>query len=178
LKKKNLILYIATSLDGYIAAPGDDLGFLDRVSRKGEDYGYVDFINGIDTEILGRKTYEWVVNQVGKYESEGRKIYVITHREMAAEGNIEFYNGDLKELVVKLKAQNGKDIFCNGGAEIVHQLLSFLLIDEIIVSVVPVLLGGGTPLFHEGRTMQELDLLGTKSYESGLVQLHYRTIGE
>ncbi|MBD3275107.1 MAG: dihydrofolate reductase, partial [Candidatus Marinimicrobia bacterium] len=64
MNKRKLILYIACSLDGYIAAPDDDLSFLDRVQKEGEDYGYADFVSSVDTVILGRKTYDWVMDRV------------------------------------------------------------------------------------------------------------------
>jgi dihydrofolate reductase len=87
---------------------------------------------------------------------------------------LTFYQGDLKELVQRLKSSNSqKHIFCDGGAQVVHQLLAAQLIDEIILSVVPVLLGAGTKLFKEDRPQQLLELLSSKSFESGLLQLHY-----
>ncbi|PWJ60257.1 dihydrofolate reductase [Dyadobacter jejuensis] len=170
---KKLILYIATSVDGYIAQPNDDLSFLSTVQREGEDYGYGAFIDGIDTVILGRKTYEWVLRHA-EYPHADKDSYVITRQARPSVGRIQFYTGDISSLVNELKNKPGKDIFCDGGAEIVHLLLKEGLVEEIILSIIPVLLGAGTPLFKEPRPYEGLQLLSSKAFESGLVQLHYQ----
>jgi dihydrofolate reductase len=171
---RKLILYIATSLDGYIAQPNDDLSFLSIVQQEGEDYGYVDFIQSIDTVILGRKTYDWVMAQVPEFPHADKTSFVITRTARPDTGKTHFYTGNLKDLVLSLKAQEGKHIFCDGGAEIVHELLQHDLIDEFIISVVPVLVGNGTKLFKDGRPEQRLTLISTQQFKTGLVQVHYR----
>ena len=170
---RKLILYISSSLDGYIAKPNDDLSFLGMVQKEGEDYGYAAFIETVDTVILGRKTYEWVLQFVD-FPHADKNAYIITRTERPAIGNTIFYTGDLKALVAKLKSEKGKNIFCDGGAEIVHELLKDNLIDEFIISVIPIVLGGGTRLFKDGFPEQKLELVSTKSFEKGLVQLHYK----
>ncbi|MGN6802318.1 MAG: dihydrofolate reductase family protein, partial [Ginsengibacter sp.] len=77
---RSLTIYIAASLDGYIAKPNDDLSFLKLVEKEGEDYGYAEFTKTIDTIILGRKTYDWVVREIGSshYDNGERNVYVIT----------------------------------------------------------------------------------------------------
>jgi dihydrofolate reductase len=109
---RKIILYIATSLDGYIAKPNDDLSFLKLVEKVGEDYGYAEFTATIDTIILGRKTYDWVLREIGTshYDNGDRNIYVITRTQKPAVGKTIFYSGDLTELVQQLKAENGKNI--------------------------------------------------------------------
>jgi len=175
--ERKVILYIAMSLDGYIAKPNDDLSFLSIVEKKGEDYGYSEFIKTVDTVILGRKTYDWVIKHVPEYFHTDKTSYVITRTSRPDAGNTHFYNGSLKELVGRLKAKNGKNIFCDGGAEIVNELLKDKLIDEIIISVIPILLGSGTRLFKDGRPEQQFELISTKQFEKGLVQVHYRKQG-
>ncbi|MFN6944281.1 MAG: dihydrofolate reductase family protein [Cytophagaceae bacterium] len=174
MNNRKLILYISCSLDGYIAKPNDDLGFLSIVQKEGEDYGYNDFVATVDTVIVGRKTYDWVVGQGYEFPHTDKDSYIITRKERPKEGNLTFYNGNLKTLVTTLKAESGKNIFCDGGAEIVNQLLTEKLFDELILSIVPILVGEGTRLFKNGRPEQELELISTKSFESGLVQLHYK----
>ncbi len=183
---RKLILYIAQSLDGYIAAPNDDLSFLDVVradtnNGKEEDYGYSDFIATVDTVLIGRKTYDWVLKQNGNYpNSEDKKTYVITRQEKPTEGNLIFSTEKLKSLVHWLKyaeeEQTGKDIFCDGGADLVNSLLREDLIDEMIISVIPVLLGNGIKLFQDDRPFRKLELIETKTYESGLLQVHYKCL--
>lgn len=79
-------------------------------------------------------------------------------------------------LIQDLKSKEGKNIYCDGGAEIVNELLKNKLIDELIISIIPVLLGDGTKLFKDGRPELTLELVSTKSFEKGLTQLHYKRI--
>ena len=173
---RTLIIFIATSLDGYIAKPNDDLSFLKLVEKQGEDYGYAEFTATIDTIIVGRKTYDWVLKEIGAshYDNGDRNVYVITRMERPSVGKITFYTGNLTELVHQLKAGVGKNIYCDGGAEIINELLNEDLIDELIISVVPVLVGNGTRLFKDNRPEQKLELVDTKAFDTGLVQLHYK----
>jgi dihydrofolate reductase len=173
---RKLSLFIATSLDGYIAKPNDDLSFLKTVEKEGEDYGYTEFTATIDTIIIGRKTYDYVLKEIGSshYDNGQRDIYVITRTERPSVGKTTFYTGNLAELIKILKSENGRNIYCDGGAEIINELLKNDLIDEFIISIIPVLVGDGTRLFKDGRPEQQLELLNAKSFETGLTQLHYR----
>ena len=171
---RKVILYIATSLDGYIAKPNDDLSFLSLVENGDEDYGYYEFMASVDTVIMGRKTYDWVVAQVGEYPHADLDSYILTRKPKESIGKTEFYTGDIAQLISGLKSEPGKHIFCDGGAEIVNEFLKLDLIDEMIISIVPVLLGDGIRLFNDERPEQLLDLVSVKSFDKGLVQLHYR----
>lgn len=171
---RKLILYISCSLDGYIAQPNDDLSFLGIVQKEGEDYGYNNFVETIDTVVVGRKTYDWVVGQGYDFPHADKESYIITRQKRPKQGNLTFYNGELKTLIKELKAKKGKNIFCDGGAQIVNQLLEERLFDEIILSIIPILVGNGTRLFQDNRPKQELVLISTKNYDTGLVQLHYK----
>jgi dihydrofolate reductase len=174
---RKLILYIAMSLDGYIAQPDDNIDFLSVVEKPGEDYGYKKFIDGIDTVLMGRRTYDKVLTLAPEYSHSDKKSYIITRTTRKAEKNITFYNGNLTELVSKLKEQPGLNIFVDGGAELVCSLLDQKLIDEMIISVIPVLLGDGIRLFMAGFPTQNLELKSSQSFgETGLVQLHYAVI--
>jgi len=173
---RKLSLFIATSLDGYIAKPNDDLSFLKSVEKEGEDYGYAEFTANIDTIILGRKTYDYVLNEIGSshYDNGERNVFVITRTEKPSVGKTTFYTGDLAELIRRLKSESGKDIYCDGGAEIINELLKYDLVDEFIISVIPVLVGNGTKLFEDGRPEQQLEFVSAKTFDTGLAQLHYR----
>ncbi|HEX2846864.1 MAG TPA: dihydrofolate reductase family protein [Chitinophagaceae bacterium] len=173
---RKLSLFIATSLDGYIAQPNDDLSFLKLVEKEGEDYGYAVFTDTIDTLIIGRKTYDYVLKEIGAshYDNGQRDVYVITRTQRPDAGRTIFYTGNLAELVKRLKSEKGKNIYCDGGAEIINELLKSDLIDEFIISIIPVLVGNGTRLFKDGRPWQQLELLNTKVFDTGLAQLHYR----
>jgi dihydrofolate reductase len=170
---RKVILYISCTLDGYISKPDNDLSFLDKMQVEGEDYGYAEFNNSVDTIIIGRKTYQWVINQGYEYPHSDKDVYVITRQEKSAHNNIKYYNGDLATLVKDIKSKPGKNIYCDGGAEIVNLLYNKGLLDEMIISVIPVIVGEGTKLFNNGIKESELKLIKNKSYKSGLVQLHY-----
>jgi dihydrofolate reductase len=171
---RKVILYIATSLDGYITQPNDDLSFLSIVEQEGQDYGYADFIKTVDTVIVGRKTYDKVVSMGFDFPHADKDAYIITRTPKPSIGSVKFYTDDLKSLIDKLKSENGKNIFCDGGAEIVNELLKNDLIDEFIISVIPILVGNGTKLFKDGRPEQKLELVSVKSFDKGLTQLHYK----
>jgi dihydrofolate reductase len=173
---RKILLFIATSLDGYIAKPNDDLSFLKIVEKEGEDYGYSEFTSNIDTLIIGRKTYDYVVNEISSshYNDGHQDVYVITRSDRPSLGKTTFYSGDLSELVQRLKSEKGKNIYCDGGAEIVNELLKHDLIDEFIISVIPILVGKGTRLFNDNRPEQLLEFISAKSFETGLTQLHYK----
>ncbi|HLO58933.1 MAG TPA: dihydrofolate reductase family protein [Bacteroidales bacterium] len=171
--ERKVILYIACSLDGFIAAPGDNLDFLSMVEKPGEDYGYAEFMKGIDTAIMGKRTYDWVKQHAPEYVHE-ITTYVFTRTQMRVEGNVIFYNGDLAELAVKLKSEKGKDIFCEGGAVVANMLLKQNLIDEFVIACIPVILGSGVRLFGDDGHLQNLELCWVKQFDTGLVQVKYR----
>ena len=164
------------SLDGYIAKPNDDLSFLKLVEKKGEDYGYAEFTKSIDTLIVGRRTYDYVLKEIGSshYDNGQRDIYVITRTKRPQVGRTIFYTKNIPGLVKRLKGEKGKNIYCDGGAEVIDELLKHDLIDEFIISVIPVLLGNGTRLFKDGRPEQTLEFVEVKTFQTGLAQLHYK----
>lgn len=172
-KDRKLVVYIAMSLDGYIAKPNDDLSFLSHVEKPGEDYGYQNFISTIDVVLMGRKTYDWITQQC-EFPHKDKKTYVITKSPRSSKETIEFYNGDLPELVKTLKSQPGKNIYCDGGASIIQQLLKHKLIDEMTISIIPILLGAGKKLFSELIPEELLKCVSAKSFDTGLVQVHYK----
>jgi dihydrofolate reductase len=116
------------------------------------------------------------MKQVPEFPHANKQAYIITRTQRPNIGNTVFYTGSLKELVGKLKNEPGKNIFCDGGAEVVHELLMHQLIDEFIISVVPILVGNGTTLFKDGRPEQALQLVSTRSFDTGLTQLHYKRL--
>lgn len=175
MTQRKLILFIAMSLDGFIATTDDDLSFLSMVEKEGEDYGYSDFIATVDTVILGRKTYDKVLSMGIDFPHADKDTYIITRTEREPLGKVQFYTGSLQTLVTNLRQKEGKNIFVDGGAEVVTLLLKENLIDEFYISIIPVLLGNGVRLFKEERPEQKLQLISSKKFKKGLVQLHYKT---
>jgi len=167
---RDIILYIATSLDGYIARLDESVEWL----FMDGDYGYEAFYASIDTVLLGRKTYAQILG-FGDYPYPDKQNYVFTRSSdlPQAEG-VEFVAADLASFVRDLKTQPGRNIWLVGGAEIVAELMKHDLVDEFVISVHPIVLGDGIPLFLTGLETVELEFVSVKTYESGLVQLTYR----
>lgn len=163
------------SLDGFIATKDDDLSWLNCVAMEGEDYGYEAMLNRCDTYLVGRRTYDVVLKLTGGIfpQAERLNCFVLTKEQREDLEHIQFYNGDIVTLVNDLKSEGGKDIYCDGGASVIHSLMQQGLIDEYIISVIPVVLGDGIRLFKGGLSQCDLKLLDATSFDSGLVQLRY-----
>lgn len=149
---RKVILYIAVSLDGYIADPCGAVDWLggQNSSYQG-DYGYQDFISGIDTVVMGYTTYHQIATELfpNQWPYSGIKSYVLTHRQLANSDEIQFINRPILEWIESLKAEQGKAIWICGGANIIHQLMEHDLMDEYHISIMPILLGKGIRLFTE-----------------------------
>lgn len=171
-------MYIAVSLDGYIAHSDGNIDWLDSVARPDEDYGYATFIETIDTVIMGRKTYEKVLSFGGEFPHAGRDCYVLTRTERAPDGQVHFYSGPADELLDQIRHQPGKDIFIDGGSEAIDLFRKKGLIDSYTVSIIPILLGEGIRLFKESEKELPLKLVEATTFDSGLVQLSYEPIDE
>ena len=170
---RQVILYIAMSLDGYIAKNDDNIDFLSVVESPGEDYGYSEFRETVDTILWGRKTYDKVLSFGIEFPYKDKKCYVISRTKTGKDENVEFYNGEVKDLIATLRQQEGKNIYCDGGGEVVFELLKYALIDRMIISVIPHLVGNGVMLFKDHRPEQKLKLRRSITFPSGLVQLWY-----
>ena len=171
---RKVILYIATSLDGYIATKNENLDFLSLVEQEGEDYGYADFIKTVDTVIVGRKTYDKVLSMGFDFPHADKESYIITRTPKPPIGNIQFYTENLEALILKLKEKDGQNIFVDGGAEIVNLMMNDNLIDVFCVSIIPVLLGDGISLFQDNRPELQLKFVRSETFKSGLVQIWYQ----
>jgi dihydrofolate reductase len=178
MSQRKVILFIAASIDGYIAGPGDDLGFLSIVENDGQDYGYTAFIETVDTVILGRRTYDKVLSFGIPFPHADKETYVVTRSPRASEGKVNFFTGNLDSLVKELKAGPGKNIFVDGGAQVVHEMLRLDILDEMVISTIPVLVGDGIRLFQDNRAQQSWRLLHSQGFPSGLVQNHYERVRE
>ncbi|MFZ4507281.1 MAG: dihydrofolate reductase family protein [Fimbriimonas sp.] len=167
-------LFIATSLDGYIAGPDDDLSWL----FTDGDYGFTDFLSEQDALVMGRGTYD-VIRTFGDWPYPGKKVVVVSRTEgiKTDTPNTTAYGGELIELVEQLRDEGAEKVWLVGGGELVRSFLSEGLLDQIVVSLHPVLLGTGVPLFPDGFPRTLLHLEEAESYESGLVQITYSVVG-
>ncbi len=165
-------VFIATSLDGFIARKDGGLDFLSSVERAGEDYGYADFASSVDAIVMGRATYDVVVG-FSAWPYTGKRLLVMTHRPIDPKHGEEACAGDPRALVERLGGEGVKRIYVDGGV-VVRAFLRAGLVDDMVISVIPTLLGEGLPLFGEGTPERKLVLEASRAYESGLVQLRYR----
>ncbi len=175
MSERKVILYIAMSIDGYIATEDDNVDFLSVVDGTGEDYGYHEFMETVDTVIWGRKTYDTVQSFGVEFPHKDKKVYVLSKSRTGKEEYIEYHNDPLS-LIQELKRKLGKNIYCDGGGEIVMELMKHSLIDEMIISIIPHLLGKGKRLFIDGRPEQKLKFVKSTPYKSGLTQVHYEIV--
>lgn len=161
------------SADGFIAGENDNIDFLTPFQTEGEDYGYNEFINSVGSIIVGRKTYEKVIRMGFPYHPD-KTVYVATRSSIQSDtGNLLYYNGSFKSLISKLKSSHQNNIYCDGGAELAKSLIAEDLIDEIILSVIPVKLENGTSLFENGVVPQNFSLKKKREFKTGLVQFSY-----
>jgi dihydrofolate reductase len=174
-KRRNVIVHIAASADGYIAGPNGDLEWLTSRPKPKGFYGMNAFMKTIDTMVFGRKTYEASLRLGGKFDSKGR--YVVFSRRAPppdAPPGVEFANGAIGPFVSGLREQPGKDIWLMGGGELIASFLDEQAIDEFVISVVPVFIGDGIPLLARRPRHVPLGLHSVERFEDGLVQLRYQ----
>lgn len=169
---QNLVYHVAMSLDGYIAGPG---GSIENFSSEGthvEDY--LAAIPSYSIALMGRRTYQLGLDTNVTDPYPGLETYVVsrTLSHSPAE-NVTIISADLEKKVRALKEQAGRGIYLVGGGSIATQLLDAGLIDALILKLNPILLGGGIPLFEPGHRFQDFSLKNSKTYENGVVLLHY-----
>jgi len=171
-KKRNLVLFIASSLDGFIATKDESLEWLYNVEGEG-DNGFSDFYETVDTVLLGKRTYDWVMKQdIEEFPYKKKECYVFTRSSIENTKDVKFVNNNVTEFVDKLKSQDGKNIWIVGGGELFHSFIQEKLVDEIIITVAPSILGKGVPLFREGDYQLDLSLKRMRSFNQ-FVELHY-----
>lgn len=166
LKKRKVVLYIASSLDGYIATEEDSLDWLFQVEGQEEANEVIEnFDRTIDTLIMGRRTFDWVMKEMkGKNPYENKMTYVYTHQPQEFSEKIQYTQIQPVELIDVLRKEPGKDIWLMGGGGVILDFLEAGLVDEIILTIAPVLLGKGVPLFKEGDYASQWKLKSTRQF--------------
>lgn len=169
---RKVVVFIACSLDGYIATKDESLEWLFQVDGEG-DNGFSAFYETVDTEVMGKKTYDWVKNQEsGEVPHKNKECYVFSRSSQEDTDHVTFVNGDIRDFVDKEKSKGGKNIWIVGGGELLDAFIQEDLIDEFIITVAPVILGDGIPLFREGDRSLNLTLKGTQKFNQ-FVELYY-----
>ncbi len=165
---RKLKLYIATSMDGYIAGPNGEIDWLD--AGGDEDYGYQEFYATIDTTLMGNSTYPLTLT-VDTFPYSEKANYVFTKGIPPKDtAHVQFVSGDIGAFVRSLKEEPGKGIWLVGGGQINTGMLNADLIDEMILTTFPVVLGEGIPLFALGATRHPFKTVSCQTYDTGLIQ--------
>lgn len=163
-------LFIASSLDGYIARKSGEVDWL----FTDDDYGYETFYSDVDTVLMGHKTYQKTLS-FGEYPYADKKSYIFS-RSVNHSGNsyIEFITNQIVEFITQLRQSPGKNIWLVGGGEMIQLCLKHRLIDELILSIHPIILGDGIPLITRDSSLEmDLQLQEVKTYNTGLLQVIY-----
>lgn len=176
---RKLSLYIATSLDGFIARSDGRVDWLDNVPNPNQlDYGYDAFLASIDTTLMGNNTYKTILSFGGEFPYAGKINYVFSRSEQADTTFVRYITADPAAFVQSLKSSNGGAIWLVGGGQLNTHLLNARLIDEMIITVAPIVLGTGIPLFGNRVIDNQWTTVHTESFSTGFVQSIYRLIGQ
>lgn len=165
---------VAASLDGFIAGPAGDFDWI-------PDDSTVDFAGlfaRVDTVLLGRRSYELIRTQDAPPWSPMTRVYVFSRTLLARNHpDVTIVNGNAGDMVATLRAESGDgEIWLFGGGELFASLIAAEQVDAVEVTIVPILLGGGVPLFPGGASRTRLELTHSHEYPSGMVALHYRVL--
>lgn len=165
---RKIVLYIASSADAYIAGPNHEIDWL----YHDQDYGYQDFYNSIDTTLMGMLTYQKILDMGGDFHFPDKTNYVFTKNSNRDKAEyVNFVHENIVDFVKNLKSQDGKDIWLVGGGVINTLFLNNKLIDKIVLSIHPIIVGNGIPLFTKEAQLTHYETKSSSSFNSGLVQI-------
>jgi len=167
---RKFVYYLAASADGFIARPDGDVAWLDHQGSAG-DYGMTAFYRAIDTVLMGRKTWERGL-ALGQTHFPGKKNYVFSKRRRSG-ANVEFVRDDVPAFAKRLRKERGKDVWICGGSALFGSFLDAGQVDEIVVHLMPVLIGEGIPLVAPRHREIPLHLLSSRRFADGVVRLRY-----
>lgn len=174
---RKIVLYIAASTDGFIARPDGNTDWLHdkKYNIPDEDFGYTAFLQTVDTTLMGRKTYEQILGFDMPFPYPDLKNYVFSRSAHHETEHVSFVQNNVVDFVEQLKEQPGKGIWLIGGGELNSTVLNAGLLDEIILTYIPLVLGRGIPLFSPEAQEHKLRLIPTenKLYRNGFLQVRY-----
>ncbi len=170
----DVVYYVACSLDGYIATTEGGVEWLSAFQGTGEDYGFTEFNKSVEALLMGSHTYEFTLTQPA-WPAPNTPSWVFTKRSLPiAHPSVTLTSDDPSAVVADLETRGLRRAWLMGGAALAGSFQSRRLISEYLISVMPVVLGEGIPLFTGAAHLHALELTGTKHYASGIVQLSYR----
>lgn len=175
MEQRKLVLYIASSLDGYIATNEHNLDWLFSIDGEG-DNGYSRFYDTIDTILIGRITYDWIIeHENGSFPYQGKECYVFSKTKKEDNEHVTFIDKNIVQFLQDLKNKNGKNIWLVGGGELLSTFIKEKLVDEIIINIAPTLLGKGIPLFKNNDFQTSLTLKNINRFNQ-FVELSYEVV--
>ena len=170
----NIVYYVASSIDSYIATSDGSVEWLTRFESAGDDYGYREFYESVDAVLLGRRTYEHALT-FGEWPYPDKPCWVFAHRPVSvSQPNVTVTGDSPLQVVRHLKARGLNRAWLVGGGYLAGAFHEHNLITEYVVSVLPVILGSGVPLFSGTGVMRDLELIESRAYPNGLLQARYR----
>lgn len=173
---RKVIVHIATSADGYIARPDGDLEWLTSRPKPPGFYGIGAFMKSVDTHLLGRKTFDAGRRLGATFDPRSARTIVFSRHAPPPDvpPGVEFVSDSVGPFVRRLRAEPGKNIWLMGGGELIGSLLDERQVDELVMTVVPVLIGDGIPLIDRRHRTIQLDLQDVERFDDGVVQLRYQ----
>ena len=170
-------VFIATSLDGYIADPNGNIDWLHEIlNPDGIDMGFMVIQDRVDALLMGRTTYETVLSFGVEWPYQ-KPVFVLSSKLKEVPANLKdkvfLVSGPIPEVVREINSRGYHKLYVDGG-RVIRSLMELDLIDELIVSTIPIVLGGGTPLYPELAALQRFELVESKVYLGQIVQSHYR----
>ena len=172
---RKIKLYIAASLDGYIAQSDGDIDWLMEFPKpQKSDNSYKEFLESVDTVIIGGRAYQELACMDILWPYKDKNTYVVTHSPIDFKKDVNFITENVIETIIRLKEQEGKDIGLAGGGELTTMLLNSSLIDEMIITYIPVILGKGISLFPNNPKESKWSPTGYMSYDNGAHKVIYQ----
>ena len=168
-----LVYYVAASLDGCIAGPRGELDWLQQFESPDEDYGYYDFYAGTDAVVLGRATYDFCAG-LPEWPYPDKPAWVLTRAKLASTRDITFTDADPREIAAEFGRRGARRVWLVGGGQAATAFRAQGLVTEYIVTIMPIVLGHGIPLFAPGGAFEPLERIEQRAYPNGAVQVRYR----
>lgn len=169
MSKRKIVLNLCTSLDSYIEGKNEEIDWC----FTDQDYGMTEFLNRIDTIFFGRKSYEQLVREMPNAFSDKKKV-VFSKTLKSDDSNLKIIRENIEGEVKGIVNSEGKDIWLFGGANLTTDMINANLVDELMISIHPLILGNGKHLFIDINKRRKLTLIDNKTFSTGLVQLSYK----
>ena len=173
--KPSIVYYVAASLDGFIATPDGGVDWLSSFGTSADDGGYQEFYSTVDALLMGSRTYEQILG-FGAWPYPDKPCWVFSHRDLPVpHSGVRLTRGTPLEVACELQTQGIRRAWLVGGGQLAAAFRSQRLITDYIITVFPVLLGGGLPMFGAAGAQERLRLLSSRPLSNGTIQLSYES---